>query len=264
MRRILALSLLLCGAAITPHSSLAQTPSPSPATPARQRLAVTVVQVKPEMVRDFENLIKSEYNPALAKAGAKWNDVWRTAQFGDAFEFTFVSPVDNFAQFDGPSPLEKALGKEGAGAWYAKASRMVNGVRSFVMAHDPELSHQGKMDGPPKLAVVSYVNVAPGRSDEFEGFFKNEMLPVIKKSDVPGYWFQRVGLGGAGNQYITLVLHNNFAELEKGPPPRRVLGPEGAAKLLQKLPAGVVTHTESRVMRLVPELTYRPAQTSSK
>src|SRR3712207_3769934 len=130
MKRVLALSLLLCAAALAPHSSLAQVPSPTPAAPARQRLGVTVVQVKPEMVRDFENLIKNEYNPALAKAGVKWNDVWRTAQFGDAFEFTFVSPIDNFAQFDGPGPLEKALGKEGAGAWYAKASRMVNGVRS--------------------------------------------------------------------------------------------------------------------------------------
>lgn len=266
MKRILAISLLLCAAALVPHSTLAQAPSPgpSPAAPARQRLAVTVVQVKPEMVRDFENLIKSEYNPALAKAGAKWNDVWRTAQFGDAFEFTFVSPVDNFAEFDGPGPLEKALGKEGAGAWYSKASRMVNGVRSFIMAHDPELSHEGKMDGPPKMAVVSYVSVAPGRAAEYEGFIKNEMLPVIKKSDVPGYWFQRVGLGGDANQFITLTLHNNFAELEKGPPARRVLGLDGALKLAQKLPPGVVTHTENRVIRLVPELTYRPAQTSSK
>ncbi len=264
MRRILSLSLLLCAAALAPHEAFAQTPSPSPAPPARQRLAVTVVQVKPEMVADFEGLIKNEYNPALAKAGAKWSDVWRTAQFGDVFEFTFVSPIDNFAQFDGPGPLEKALGKEGAGAWYAKASRMVNGVRGFVMAHDPELSHEGKMEGPPKMAVVNFVSVAPGRSSEYEGFIKNELLPVIKKSDVPGYWFQRVGLGGDANQYITLTLHNNFAELEKGPPARRVLGPDGALKLAQKLPPGVVTHTENRVMRLVPELTYRPAQTSSK
>jgi hypothetical protein len=222
------------------------------------------VQVKPEMVMEFEGLIRNEYNPALAKAGVKWSDVWRTAQFGDVFEYTFVAPIDSFAQFDGPGPLEKALGKDGAGAWYAKASRMVNGVRGFVMSHDPELSHQTKMAGPPKMAVVNFVSVAPGRSAEYESYIKNEMLPVIKKSDVPGYWLQRVGLGGTANQYIILVLHDSFAELEKGPPSRRVLGPEGAAKLAQKLPAGVVTHSESRVMRLVPELTYRPAQTSNR
>lgn len=264
MRRILVLSLLLCAASLAPRGAFAQTPTPSPAAPARQRLAVTVIQVKPEMVADFDNLIKNEYNPALAKAGAKWSDVWRTAHFGDAFEYTFVAPVDSYAQFDGPSPLEKALGREGAGAWYAKASRMVNGVRSFVMAFDPELSHETKMTGPPKLAVVSFVSVAPGRGAEFESYVKNELLPVVKRSDAPGYWFQHVGLGGDANQYITLVLHNSFAELEKGPPPVRVLGQDGAAKLAQKMPAGVVTRVERRVMRLVPELSYRPAQAAVK
>jgi hypothetical protein len=137
-------------------------------------------------------------------------------------------------------------------------------VRSFVMAFDPELSHQTKMAGPPKMAVVTFVNVAPGRGAEYESYIKNELLPVVKRSDAPGFWVQRVGLGGDANQYITLVLHNNFAELEKGPPTVRVLGQDGAAKLAQKLPAGVVTRVERRVMRLVPELTYRPAQTAVK
>ena len=265
MRRILALSLLLCAAALAPRAALAQTQAPTtPSTPARERLAVTVVQVKPEMTADFENLIKNEYHQALAKAGVKWVDVWRTAQFGDAFEYTFVAPVESYAQYDGPGPLEKGLGKEGAAAWYAKASRMVNGVRTFTMDFIPELCYETKLAGPPKLAVVSFVSVAPGRGAEYESYIRNEMLPVVKRSDVPGFWVQQVGLGGDANQYITLTLHNNFAELEKGPPVRRVLGPEGAAKLAQKLPAGVVTHVERRVIRLVPELTYRPAQSSSK
>ena len=266
MRRILFLSLLLCAAALGPRASLAQTQPAAPAapTPARERLAVTVVQVKPEMMPDFENLIKNEYHQALSKAGAKWVDVWRTAQFGDAFEYTFVAPIESYAQFDGPGPLEKGLGKEGAAAWYAKASRMVNGVRTFTMDFIPELSHETKLAGPPKLGVISFVSVAPGRGVEYESYIRNEMLPVVRRSDVPGYWVQQVGLGGDANQYITLTLHNNFAELEKGPPARRVLGPEGAAKLAQKMPAGVVTHVERRVIRLVPELTYRPAQTSNK
>ena len=85
MRRILALSLLLCAAALGQRASLAQTQpaAPAAAPPARERLAVTVVQVKPEMTADFENLIKNEYHQALSKAGAKWVDVWRTARFGD-------------------------------------------------------------------------------------------------------------------------------------------------------------------------------------
>ena len=120
------------------------------------------------------------------------------------------------------------------------------------------------MAGPPKMAVLSLVRVAPGRGDEYESYIKNDLLPVVKQSDVPGYWVNETGLGGNANEYVVLVLHENYAELEKGPPSVRVLGADGAKKLSQKLAPGVVTNIERRVIRYVPELSYRPAQPTSK
>lgn len=265
MKRTLTLTLLLFAAAFAPHDGFSQTPAAAaPAAQARERLAVTVIQVKPEAVMEFENMVRAEINPALAKGGARWSDVWKTATFGDSFEYFIVAPIESFAQYDSPSPLMKGLGPEGYGAWAARAGRLVNGLRTFAMEFNPELSHETKMSGPPKMGVLAVVSVAPGRGVEYESYTRNEMLPVVKRSGVAGYWFHQSIMGANPNEYITLILQDNFADLEKGPPWARVLGREGSAKLMQKLAPGVVTHVELKVIRLVPDLTYRPAQASSR
>ena len=251
------LFLLLAASART---AAAQTPAAAaPPPPPRERLAVMVVNVKPEMAAEFDAMMKNETNPALAKAGVKWRDVWNTATFGDRFTYYIVRPVDKFADFDGLDPVEKGLGsREAYMAWLAKAGRMVNGVRTFIMNGYPEMSHMTDMKEPPKMAVVAFVSVTPGRSADYENYIKNDLLPVVKKSDVKGYWVHRTVLGGDTNEYVIVTLHDNYAELEKGPPQRRVLGPEGAMKLAQKLPAGTIAHMELIVLRLNPELTFRP------
>lgn len=231
--------------------------------PAPGRIGITFISVKPDMVPDFENMLKTEYNPAITKGGAKWNDVWQTAAFGTAFDFVLVTPIDNFAQYDSPSPLMKGLGEEGSKAFFAKASKMINGLRSYAYETRPDLSYEPKMTGPPKMAVVTMVSVAPGRTAEYENFIKNDLLPVIKQSGIAGYWVSKLQFGGDANQYLTVALHENFAELEKGPPSVRVLGLDGSTKLFQKLPAGVVVHQERSVSRFVPGLSYRPAATTT-
>ncbi|MBA3770374.1 MAG: hypothetical protein H0X08_07755, partial [Blastocatellia bacterium] len=75
------------------------------------------------MLAEYQNFVKDETNPALIKGGVKWRDVWVTATFGNAFEYFIVAPIDNFAQYDAPHPIEKALGKEGFAAWRAKGNR---------------------------------------------------------------------------------------------------------------------------------------------
>lgn len=226
--------------------------------PTRERIEITIVSVKPEMTADFENLIKTEFNPGITKGGAKWSDVWRNAAFGNAFDYIFVGPIDNFAQFDSPSPLMKGLGKEGATAFFAKAGKMVTNVHSMAYEVRDDLSYNMKMTGPPKMAVVTYTSIAPGRSIEYENFIKNDFLPIVKQSGIAGYWVNKMVFGGDVNEYLTVVLHENFAGLEKGPLQVRVLGQEGGMKLMQKLPVGVVVHQERIFARFVPELSYHP------
>ncbi len=254
-------ALLLAAAQL--HPGLAQTTNNGQtaaiAPDQRQWLSITVLSVKPEMVAEFRNFMTNETNPALRKGGAKWREVWQTtAVAGDAFEYVLVAPIDNFAQYDGPSPLEKGLGKDGFAAWQTKASRYVNSVHRLVIRTLPDLSNEGKRTGPPKLAVVSHIHVASGRGQDFENYTKNEYLPVMKQGQVTYRVAQSV-FGGDVDEYITLTLRESFAEIDKGPTVVQILGAEGAAKLFQKMPAGTVTHIERSFAQFVPELSIMPA-----
>ncbi|HUS10376.1 MAG TPA: hypothetical protein VMZ30_07905 [Pyrinomonadaceae bacterium] len=266
MRRItapvmqaLCVTALLLGAAQS-NPSLAQTPTPTPtAMPPSQWLVITQVIVKPEMMGEFQNYMKNTTNPALKKGGLKWREVWQSTNYaGDAFEFVLVAPFDKFAEFDGPSPLEKALGSQGFADWTAKAGSFVKSVHRYIIRTRPDLSVMSKSYAP-KLAVVSSVRVANGRSQEFENYIKNDLAPVFAKAGAT-YLVSQTIFGGDANEYVTLTMRDSFADIDKGPIPTQVLGAEGAQKLFAKLPAGAVTHIDRTIMRLVPELSIMPAE----
>ena len=263
MRKLFALALLLA-AAFAPGLVRAQTTASGTQAAAPQPaargswLSVTVVNVKQDMLADFQNFMKTVTNPALRKGGQRWRDVWQqTAAAGSPYEFTIVSPVDNMAQFDGESALEKALGKDGFAAWQAKASSYVTSVHRYVIRTRPDLSYETKMTGPPKMAVVTTLSVAPGRGQDYENWVKNEYLPVVRRSKAVGYWVAETVFGGDANEYVTLTLRDNFADIDKGPIAVQVLGAEGARQLNQKMPAGAIARAERSIIRFVPELSFR-------
>jgi len=247
----------------TGHSraSLAQNPTPPAAEPTPEFLSLTVISVKPEMVPEFQNFMKTTTNPALKKGGVTWREAWQsTPASGDAFEYVLVAPVEKFAQYDGPGPLEKGLGGAQAFAgWQTKASTLVNSVHRYIIRTRPDLSYMSKRTGPPKLAIVTSLHVAQNRNAEFENYLKNDYLPVMKQAQVT-YLVSQTIFGGDANEYITLTLRESFTDLDKGPVTVQVLGQEGANKLLQKLPAGVVTQVNRSLTRFVPELSIAPAQ----
>jgi len=239
--------------------ALAQTPTPTPqAAPTPEFLSITVVSVKPDMMVEFQNFMKNTTNPALKKGGIKWREVWQnTGAAGDAFEYVFVTPVAKLADFDGPSALEKGLGAQGLPAWQTKASSLVNSVHRFIIRTRPDLSFAAQRTGPPKLAVVSFVHVAPNRNNDYENFLKNDFVPVMKQAGVT-YLVSQTIFGGNGNEYVTLTMRDSFADLDKGPVVVQALGQEAAQKLMQKMPAGAVVSLERSITRFVPDLSIIP------
>ena len=246
-------ALLLAAAQLQP--SFAQTPT---AAPTPEILALTIVSVRPDMVADFQNFMKTTTNPALKKGGLKWREVWQnTTAAGDAFEYVLVTPVGAFAEYDGPSAIEKGLGAQGYAGWLAKAGSLVTSVRRYIIRTRPDLSYAAKRTGPPKLAVVHSVHVAPNRNADYENYIKNDYLPVMQKGEIT-YLVSQVIFGGDANEYLTLTLRESFADLDKGPVVIQVLGAEGATKLAQRLPAGTLTHVERSLTRFVPDLSLIP------
>jgi hypothetical protein len=267
VRTCLVWSTVLCAALGVQYVVAAQTTPSRPqsaaqAAPARQLFAVTVTQIKPELITEWTEWQKSEVMPTLQKGGVKERHAWRTV-IGESFEYAMVTPLASFAERDGQSPIVKALGDQGAQAYGAKNRRFVNHVRTFVIAERPDLSYAPEMKEAPKLAVISMISVTPGRLPDYETHVKTDVLPLQKQAQSLGYLVSQTVFGGDGNEYVSLTLANSFADFDKGPAAIRVLGAAGAAKLSAKA-TGIIAHVERIVARYDPDLSFRVGSSTSK
>ena len=247
-----ALSVLLWATAFT-TAGFAQTPTPTPPPP--QVSQVNIVQVKLEMGREWREYVQNDANPAAIKAGVKQRDVWTTATFGEGGEFVIVTPVENFAQFDGPNPMVKAIGQEAATALLAKRQRLINGSRSFAITARPDLGVAPAPDYQAKLGVVARTIVAQGHMADFVKYTK-ELSAVVAKTNAKGVAVSQIGLGGNPNEFITLVLFDSFADIGKFP---AAFAKAAAEAKLTAAPADTEAISEWRVYRYVPALSIIPA-----
>ena len=247
-----ALSVLLWATAFT-TAGFAQTPTPTPPPP--QVSQVNIVQVKLEMGREWREYVQNDANPAAIKAGVKQRGVWTTATFGEGGEFVIVTPIENFAQFDGPNPMVKAIGQEAATALLAKRQRLINGSRSFSITARPGLGFAPAPGYQMKLAVRSTSTVLPGHVAEFIKSAK-EGAAVMAKTNAKGVLVGQVGLGGNPNEFISLVLFDSFADLADFP---QAYAKAAAEAKLAPAPAGTVANSEWRVYRYLPALSIIPA-----
>jgi len=266
------LSLVLC-LAITTLIAVAQTPTaPKPAAkkpaakakpmadaPAPQWSSITVVRVKPDMVADWQDLQKNGVNPALKKAGVKERNVFETAVFGPSYEYVVITPITSLAQYDEPmSPLRKTLGEDAYRDYVTKSRRCIVSSQTYAELARLDLSYMGKMatmTGPPKLVVVNSLSIVPGKVAAFESLVKSDVLPVMKKADVMGYFISQSMFGGDGYGFTSVVFYDSFAEIGKGSPFLRVLGQAGSANFFAKF-AGVVAHQERMIARYNTDLSF--------
>lgn len=226
---------------------------PPPAPP--EMIAVTTVRVKPEMLNEWLDLQRNEVLPAIKKGGLKSREAWTTGVFGESFEYVFVAPITNFAQYDSDSPQVKALGAEGSRALVAKQRRMVASSHTTAYLMRPDLSFQGNMTGAPKFSIVTFVKVTSGRNLAFESLVKTVVTPTMKRAGVSGYFVGQAIYGGDANGYVTLVPIENFAELDKGSPFNRADGPQGVNRFLPKT-LGIVISAERVISRYVADLSF--------
>lgn len=224
-----------------------------PEAPAPSLMEVTWVTAKPDMTEEFQDMVKDGLNPALVKGGLKTSWTWHNA-LGDEFAYVFVSPLSKMAERDGPSPVEKGMAPEAIGPFFKKAGTMVTSVRTAVMMERPDLSFL-KDGGPPKLAVVVTMKAAPGKQSEFDTYFMNEFMPAFKKSDAKALLMHQVMMGGDPHEYVMIVPIDNWADIDKGPPPSRTMGMDGWKKLVARMPGSI---TDITVMKLMPELSIMP------
>jgi hypothetical protein len=263
MTGLLAVAQTTTAPKAAPKKPAAKKAKPMADAPAQAWSSISVVRVKPDMVAEWQDLQKNVVNPALKKAGVKERAIFETAVFGESFEFVVITPITSFAQYDEPmSALRKTLGEDAYRDYQAKSRRCVVSAHTYAELSRLDLSYMGKMasmTGPPKLAVVNSISVVPGRAAAFENLVKTAVLPVMKKADVIGYFISQSMFGGDGYAYTSVVFFDSFADIGKGSPFLRVLGPAGSAAFFAKF-AGVVAHQERVIARFNPDLSFAAAQ----
>jgi len=229
--------------------------------PQRQLLMINEVQLKPETAPEWTELQKSVLD-SMKKVATRGREVWASGPGGDPWARAIVTPIASMEQFDSPNPFVKALGEQAFAEYSAKNRKLVASSHSTIVVTRPDLGFGTRPTGTPKLALLSIVNAASGRGPDFEALLKNDVVPALKKGGVGYYSVVQVVFGDDVNKYMTLTLLENFAEIAKGSPLERALGPEGMAKLTQK--AGpLVTRLERRIIRYVPDLSFGPSAPTS-
>jgi hypothetical protein len=231
-------------------------------TAAPQWFQLTIVDIQSGMAADWRKIQQEEVLSALKKASGGGREVWTTGVFGIGSQYAIITPIQSFAQFDGQSPMVRALGQEQAAALGARVAKFEKGRRTYALRTRPDLSYVPDPNRAPKLALVSFVELANGRQSDFETLIKADVLPAMKKAQVKGYSVAQVAYGGSTNEVITVVAYDTFEEIGKGHPFDIALGPAGAAKLMQKS-ASIVTRLERHISRFVPELSYSAGKTTS-
>jgi len=104
------------------------------------------IKVAPGRTADYENLLKTEFLPAAKKGGTEVASVYQLALGGVGPEYHAVIVMNKFADFDGPGPLVKALGKEGAAKLSAKFAGITLSSETSMMRGRPDLSYTLKTD----------------------------------------------------------------------------------------------------------------------
>jgi len=267
VRRLAVVTVV--GAAIWAGAQVvAQQNAPAKSTPAAQAksapsadlskmplMNVNIVQVKPELLTEWQEFQKNETMPMLQKAGVKERSASSTV-IGPAFEYVFLTPMTSFADRDGEGPVVKALGQDGARAYGQKSRRFIASQRTYAVRQRTDLSYMPDPAAPLPIAVVSEYSIVAGHMPDFANYIKTDMTPAHKQLKTGGFVVYQLLFGGGGNGFVVVTLLHNFADLDKGPAITQAYGEARAAAIQQKL-GGIVEHVERTVAREVPELSFK-------
>lgn len=222
-------------------------------TPTGTRSRVTIVHVKPDMVYEWRELMKAEI-PDLKKGGMKSRAVYQSYIFGNADEYVIVSTIDNFAIFDGPPALARALEPAAYVLALATSRKCILSSTSFLSTGLNEISNLVQNDAPPPIRVQARYRITPGKMQEFINLTKSEILPVYKKAGVRMTVSQR-GPGANPSDVVSNTYYKSFADWGGGSFLSKQLGQEAANKINAKF-IGIRTLVEVVVRKRVDELSF--------
>ena len=146
-------------------SSKAQTASS--VTPKRQLFSVTIRHVKPELMDEYLNFIKTRMNPLRIKGGAKQTLVWIVGR-GPQNTVITASPIENYAHQDQPTGIAKALDSDALAVFWQQHAKYLRQQESYLIESLPECSWTSpKFKAMPKMALLRWQKPECSRNRDF-------------------------------------------------------------------------------------------------
>jgi hypothetical protein len=230
----------------------------TPTTQAPVRHRVQITQVKPDMVQRWQELIRTEAIPAQKKAGIPWRHTFASGgPFGQGSTFVTVQPVTNYAQFDQPNAIQRALGPESAAKYNARIQPTIVATHARIDTYQANDSIESRAATAPPLIIVQTWQTLPGKLQEFLELWRSEYLPRYRKAGVRDVWVHTASFGAPLGQVTIVRPIGKYAELDQTPGllQRGGLTPDAAAKVNARR-ATLATGSNQTVLRYVPELSY--------
>ena len=261
MRRQMTRLIVVASATVGAVALLATgTPSALRAQENQTWMRVDVMQVLPRELDEFIELQLEDVNPALRRAGVPWRSAWRTAEFGNTYELLFVTPVDNMGEYDSGGPLARALDPDRLARIRDAVRRTLAARQSYAMRYHPELSVESEDVTGLSLARVTTVEVAPGRTADWEAFLQDN-LPQFQGANVVFGIYERY-FGPGPSTWQIVENHSSFSELDQPTILARTFG-ERTDEVVARL-SGVLLSVERTVLRYDPELSFSVAESGSR
>ena len=218
-------------------------------------MRVDYLQVLPRELDEFIELQLEEVNPALERAGVPWRSAWRTAEFGNTYERLFVTPMESLAELDFGGPLGRVLEPDRLARMADRVRRTLASRQSYAVRYRPDLSVESDDVSGLSLAWITSIQVAPGRTADWEAFLL-ENLPQFQGADVVFGVYERV-FGPGPTVWQIVENHSSFGELDRPTILQRTFG-ERADEVAARL-TGVLLSIERTVLRYDPELSFSAA-----
>ena len=239
---------------------LCLTPLPAAHAQEVEWMQVDIVNVVPNRVEDYVELQLEEVNPTLQRAGVPWRSVWRVAEFGNSYELQLVTPMSSLAQYDTGGPLARVLQPDRRLRLVDRLRRMTVSRQRYAMRYRPDMSVEADDVGGLSLARVTTLQVAPGRTPDWEEFLRTA-LPKFNDANLVFGVYERV-FGPGPSSWLIVENYSSFAQLEQPSLVARAFGEEAGA-LTARL-TGVLTSIERTVLRYDAELSYSAIPASTR
>jgi hypothetical protein len=252
-RRLVALCAAMLAASAIAIAAFAQEEPPRPKAPPW--IELTVVDVSPSMVDEFL-AVERELSARAKRTKTPWRIVSRTEVFGDRYRFLIDTPLEKLAVLDkksDPDPELESLAH--------RLEKCITRQETYAIRTLSEIDNPLPENEPEDLMVVNHVRVFPGREQDYMNVMTRDVLPHFNEAGAH-HVTGSVALGGDSG-FIHLFYVKDFAELDKGSPVVRALGPEGAQEVTKKL-SGIVAQSELWLARVLPDVSYRPAPAPAK